>query len=338
MRKLIVMVSVLSLLVIGCSRKEPVVKLKKDTPAYQLAKELSVRLPYLDPGKNNPLITTKNFDISSGEVFQMIQDNFGKRAVQLKTLDVDRVKDIIKQNALVIAEKKLLFNEAKNAKMIATEAEVDSFMNMQMAQFGGKEKFMQGLQENDISMEAVREDVVSSLSINRFLEDTLATASQVTEEDIKKAYAEDKTTSVRHILFLTQGKPDSTKKAIRAKAEEVLKLAKSGENFEKLVKQYSEDPGSKDTGGLYKDFERGQMVKPFEDAAFETPIGQISDVVETNFGYHIIKVINRKKETQPLEKIREQLTASAQVKKQADAYENYLKTLKEKYEFKEVEF
>ncbi|MFA4840061.1 MAG: peptidylprolyl isomerase [Candidatus Neomarinimicrobiota bacterium] len=338
MKKLIVLVSVLSLLVVGCSKKEPVVKLKKDTPAYQLAQEISVRLPYLEPGKNNPLITTKNFDISAGEVFQMIQDNFGKRAVQLKTLDVDRVKDIIKQNALVIAEKKLLFNEAKLAKMIATEAEVDSFMNMQMAQFGGKEKFMQGLQENDISMEAVREDVVSSLSINRFLEDTLTEASKVNEDDIKKAYSEDKSASVRHILFLTQGKPDSAKKMIRAKAEEVLKLAKSGGNFEKLVKQYSEDPGSKDNGGLYKDFERGQMVKPFEDAAFLTPIGQISDVVETNFGFHIIKVIDQKKETQPLQKVREKLTASAQVKKQAEAYENFLKKLKETYEFKEVEF
>lgn len=76
----------------------------------------------------------------------------------------------------------------------------------------------------------------------------------------------------------------------RGQADEILKRARAGEDFAKLAEQYSTDPGSKDKGGDLGWFARGQMVKPFEDAAFSLEPGQISEVVESDFGYHIIKV------------------------------------------------
>jgi len=65
--------------------------------------------------------------------------------------------------------------------------------------------------------------------------------------------------------------------------------------------EFTEDPGSKSSGGLYADFEKGKMVPEFEEAAFSVPIGEISDIVETQYGYHILKVIDRKKEDRPRE-------------------------------------
>jgi len=79
----------------------------------------------------------------------------------------------------------------------------------------------------------------------------------------------------------------------RSQAEEILKRARAGEDFAKLAEQYSSDPGSKVKGGDLGWFGRGQMVKPFEDAAFSMQPGQISDIVESDFGYHIIKVEER---------------------------------------------
>ncbi|QUI21284.1 peptidylprolyl isomerase [Vallitalea pronyensis] len=98
----------------------------------------------------------------------------------------------------------------------------------------------------------------------------------------------------RHILFSTAdetGEPlsDEKKAEVKALAEEVLAKAKSGEDFQALVKEYSEDPGSMGAGGEYT-FSRGQMVKPFEEAAFALKPGEISDLVETAYGYHIIKL------------------------------------------------
>ena len=93
----------------------------------------------------------------------------------------------------------------------------------------------------------------------------------------------------------------------RGKAEDVVKRARGGEDFASLAKQYSSDPGSKDKGGDLDWFPRGQMVKPFEDAAFALKDGEISDVVETPFGFHVIKVEGHRTENgasgQPEEQI-----------------------------------
>ncbi|HJQ32626.1 MAG TPA: peptidylprolyl isomerase [Pyrinomonadaceae bacterium] len=88
--------------------------------------------------------------------------------------------------------------------------------------------------------------------------------------------------------------PDLDPKAARQKAEDLLKRARSGEDFEKLAKENSEEPGAKESGGDLGWFGRGRMVKPFEDAAFALKDNEISDVVESQFGYHIIQVLGHR--------------------------------------------
>jgi len=91
--------------------------------------------------------------------------------------------------------------------------------------------------------------------------------------------------------------PELDTKQNRSKAEEVLKRARAGEDFAKLAKEFSTDPGSKEKGGDLGWFGHGQMVPEFEQAAFALQPGQISDIVQTKFGYHIIKLEDRKTET-----------------------------------------
>ena len=91
--------------------------------------------------------------------------------------------------------------------------------------------------------------------------------------------------------------PELDTKQARTKAEDVLKRARAGEDFSKLAKEFSGDPGSKEKGGDLGWFGRGQMDPTFEKAAFALQPGQISDVVETQFGYHIIKLDEKKTET-----------------------------------------
>ncbi len=98
-----------------------------------------------------------------------------------------------------------------------------------------------------------------------------------------------------HILFMIgKNASDSLKNAKYEKAKEILAKIKNGEDFAKLAKEYSEDPGSKDRGGDLGYFARRQMVQPFDEVAFNLKVGQVSDIVKTRYGYHIIKLIEKR--------------------------------------------
>jgi len=110
---------------------------------------------------------------------------------------------------------------------------------------------------------------------------------------------------VEHILFKTVGKTDAEIAEIRQKAEDVLKKAKSGANFEDLARKFSEDDGTKPKGGDLGWIVEGQTVPEFQQAAFTLPKGSISDLVKTQYGFHIIKVLDREQaHTKSFEEVR----------------------------------
>jgi len=115
---------------------------------------------------------------------------------------------------------------------------------------------------------------------------------------------------VQHILFRTVGKTDAEVEEIKKKAEDVLKQAKKGAKFDKLAKKYSEDPGSKDKGGDLSWIRQGQTVPEFEKTAFSLAPGQISDLVKTQYGFHIIKVLEKETaHTKPFEQVKDSIRA-----------------------------
>ncbi|HEX7138900.1 MAG TPA: SurA N-terminal domain-containing protein [Vicinamibacterales bacterium] len=108
-----------------------------------------------------------------------------------------------------------------------------------------------------------------------------------------------------HILLKTEGKDDA---AVKAKAEDVLKQARTGADFAELAKKYSEDEASQKNGGDLDYFGRGRMVAEFDQAAFSLDPGKISDLVKTQYGYHIIKVVDKRPAiTRPLADVRQQI-------------------------------
>ena len=116
---------------------------------------------------------------------------------------------------------------------------------------------------------------------------------------------------VQHILFMTVGKTtDAEVEEIKKKAEDVLKQVKKGGKFEDLAKKYSEDPGSKDKGGDLSWITQGQTVPEFEKTAFSLSPGQVSDLVKTQYGFHIIKVLEKDTaHTKPFEEVKDSLRA-----------------------------
>lgn len=116
------------------------------------------------------------------------------------------------------------------------------------------------------------------------------------DKEVKKYYDENRgqftipeMVRASHILIKTEELDDAAKAEAKVKIEGLLKEARSGSDFAAMAKAHSDDPSCKETGGEYT-FAKGQMVSVFEEAAFSLEVGKVSDVVETSFGYHIIKL------------------------------------------------
>jgi peptidyl-prolyl cis-trans isomerase D len=149
--------------------------------------------------------------------------------------------------------------------------------------------------------------------------------------DNRQQYETPEQVRASHILFETMGKNEE---AVKKQAEDVLRQAKAGADFAELAKKFSEDKGSKDRGGDLDYFGRGRMVPEFEMAAFTMMPGQISELVKSQFGYHIIKVIDRRPATtRSLDEVRAQIqqqlaleTADQRITDQAREFEGRIKS------------
>ena len=169
--------------------------------------------------------------------------------------------------------------------------EVTDEEKKQAKEWFAKVKIYQRSYENDAKAGKLSQDFVDKTNLQvklqqaqylaRIYSDKLADKVKASDDDINKYISEH---------------PELDPTAKKAKAEEILQRAKNGEDFATLANQFSEDPGNKNPkgeqqGGLYTNVQQGRMVKPFEDAALALEPGQISpNVVETDFGYHIIKL------------------------------------------------
>src|SRR5437660_8391739 len=164
------------------------------------------------------------------------------------------------------------------SQVSATDAEIANDFNAHTTDFKIPEK--RKVRYLLIDVDAIRAKiVVPSADIERAYNNSIDTYS--TPEQVRAS----------HILLKTEGKDDA---AVKAKAEDVLKQAKAGADFAALAKKYSEDEGSAKNGGDLDYFGHGKMVAEFDAAAFTMQPGQISDLVKSQFGYHIIKVTDRK--------------------------------------------
>lgn len=237
---------------------------------------------------------------------------------------------------------KLLSEKATDEDRAKAKQRVDQGITDARTQAGSDSAFESEIKASGMTLDQIRSNAFNEQLPSVVLYRETTKGVTVSDDEARKFYNDnpdkfEKPEEVRaaHILISTQDPitrqplPAEQKKEKKALAEQVLQKALKGEDFAKLAKQYSDDPGSKDNGGEYT-FPRGQMVRAFEDAAFSMKTNQISDLVETQFGYHIIKLEEKipasKVQFAEVEsKIKDALTQQA-VEKAAPAYLEKLRT------------
>ena len=339
MKKALALFSALLIIVsvTSCAKKGPDSPFTQGTDQYALFHTLadSLGYSYLNPDKPTALITTKDFTVWTFDIMPGLYARFSRFKSNPGSIPADQIKGLLTQGATGEAQKKMLLLKAQQAGVSASDSVVNAQLQKYYASRGGEENFTKLVEQQGFTIDYVKQDIHDQMTVQEFLDEELESKLAISDQDLEQAYKEDKTATVQHILFMTQGKSDSAKAAIREKAEQVLARAKAGEDFGALAKEFSEDPGSKDKGGLYKDFPRGRMVKSFEDAAFTLPIGSISDLVETVYGLHILKIINRKKETRPFDDVKEELRGQIEKTKRRDVFNDYIEQLKTESNYQE---
>jgi peptidyl-prolyl cis-trans isomerase C len=260
-------------------------------------------------GAGRIAVTVNGVDIAESDVEAQIKPQLEKMAAQLPPAFIEQYKKQLRQQVLekMIVER-LLDEKVKAAKIAATEEEViDQLEKMASAQKPplSLEDFKALVKAYGQSFDEVKQQIQRGLGYQKLMEAQWTGRINVTEDDAKKYYSENtkqfempEQVRASHILI----KPDTTdpntdpndaKEKAKTKAGDLLKQVKGGVDFAELARANSSCPSSKQGGDL-NFFGRGQMAPAFEKAAFELKVGQVSDIVETRFGYHIIKITDHK--------------------------------------------
>lgn len=248
----------------------------------------------------------KGFDVKQSEIEDAFIDYKANiAATRQQTIPEDQ-RAMVESNLLQrIIITKVLVGRSNDADKAKAKESTDKLIANAKKQFPSEEMFTRQLKATGMSFEQFQARAFEQTLCEVVVEREVKSKIKIADEQAKKFYDEnparfERPENVRaaHVLISTVDK-DTQKPVAADKKKEKEKLAKDvkaraekGEDFGKLAKELSEDPGSKDKGGEYT-FARGEMVPEFETAAFSLKTNQVSDVVETRFGYHIIKLLQK---------------------------------------------
>jgi len=348
-RLIVMMVCLFFILFVGCGSKdekkgsaatEPektAATEQQATPQTGTAADPSSILP---SGPSTVIIDVDGSRLTQGQVDSEIRKKMAAIKDQIPKERMQQARtEMRKQVINDFTIRALLVNEINRAKISAGENEVSDAVERL------KQSLPQGMtiedlmKKNNMTKEKMYDEIRMGVKVNKLVLSQKGGKSKPTDKEISRFYEKNKSkfmvpeaVHVRHILVAkAAGDNDKLKTEKKAKAEGLRKQLLAGADFAETAKNNSDCP-SKNTGGDLGTFSRGEMVKPFEEAAFTQEKNAIGSVVETDFGYHIIQVLERiAPKTMGLdETMKARISSYLQQQKQQENFETLLKKLKAK--------
>lgn len=283
----------------------------------------------------------KGFEVKKSEVDMAVLEYKANMAASGQMPPVgqsDRLREMIRDRIVALNVVLGLATAADRAQGTDT---ANKFIKAARAESSSTLEYERKLMTRGFTVERWESQIVEKEISNVVLERVLRSKFTVSDKELQEYYESnpaefEKPERVRaaHILLSTmdmrtrKALPDSEKQKKKEIAVTLMERARKGEDFAKLAREFSEDPVSKDNGGEYT-FPRGRMAKEFEDASFGQRVGSVSDVVESQYGYHIIKVYEHFPASRyALAEISEDLRNGLLQKKFQDALPGFLETEK----------
>ena len=236
--------------------------------------------------------------ISQEQLERSFDEELRQRKLNLLQIrNPERLKQMKRTVLDRLIEQELFWQQAQIAGTVASPQEVEQAYQSTKGQFKSSEAFERRILIEGYTPETYRLLVEKQVSATKYANSVGAKTSAISDQEVHQFYLDNpekfrrpQQVRARHILIkVAAGANDKERATSRSRIEQLLKEARAGEDFEKLARLHSEAP-TKQWGGQMEPFGKGQLAKPVEDAAFALAAGQMSDVVTTPEGFHLIKV------------------------------------------------
>ena len=287
---------------------------------------------------NGVEISRADFDAEISRARQQ----FARLGQPISGTRLSKIKKDVLENLI---GRELLYQTSQKHGIKVDEAAINNQLAMLKKRFPSEAEFNKVLSKNNLSEAAMRAQLERNTAIKEFIDKQFVQKVTISDKESKAYYESNpeyfkqpEQVQASHILIKIDSEADESQKAqARKKIEKIQKRLQKGEDFAALAKEFSQCP-SNAKGGDLGYFRRGQMVPPFEQVAFALKPGAVSDIVETKFGYHLIKVIDKKAETTiPYKDVKDKLEQHLKREKIQKEVTLYVEKLKEKAKVEKVE-
>ncbi len=284
---------------------------------------------------NGTVISKVEFDKELGRVQQRFMGHG-------RTPTAEQLKGLNKQVLDNLIGRELLLQETKKQGIVVDEAEYTAQLETIKKRFPSEEQFKKMMKKMKLSDADIKTQIKQGMAIEKMIDKNFVQKLKISDEEVKKEYDDNleffktpERVRASHILIKVDASADKEKKEeARKKLEGIRQRLKKGEDFAALAKEFSDCP-SGGKGGDLGLFGRGQMVKPFEEAAFALKPNEVSDIVETMFGFHLIKVVEKKDAaTVPFAQVKERIAQQLKQQKVRKTVDVYVQELKKKGDVK----
>lgn len=300
---------------------------------------LALSLPAMsaDQNESSEKLAVVNGAVITQEEFQSELEPFLQRmAMSGQKPEAEQLTEIKKKILENLINRELLYQVAKEKGVEADPKAIEEQFSELKERFPDEAQFQAMLDQLGITADSLKDQIAQRLMIQKVIEQEVGKNITITDAETKAFYEENpdmfqQPEKIRASHILIKAEPDaekSEKEAAREKLEGIQAKVEAGEDFGELAKAHSEGP-SGEKGGDLGFFSRGQMVKAFEDIAFALETGEVSDIVETRFGYHLIKGTGKEAaSTVSYDEVEDRLKDYLKDQKVQEAVAGYIEKLK----------
>ncbi|MDL5055078.1 peptidylprolyl isomerase [Oscillatoria laete-virens NRMC-F 0139] len=292
-----------------------------------------------DPNSPNFVVAEgKGVKITRKQLNEAEKQFFAMRGWDKSQIPAQAMAQIEKEIVQQLVMKELLLKKAGSGDKKKIDEEVNKQVTTISERMGGQEQLQKQLSEQGLTIAELKKDMEDQFLIREYLEKAIPVPADPSEQEVREFYNANKENFNRpelveasHVLILVpEGSSAEVKAEKKKAAEAALERVKKGEDFAAVASAVSEDPGSAARGGQLGAFGRKQMVPEFENVAFSTKPGEVSRVFETPYGFHFLKVTDKKAAGMvPFEEAAPQITQYLVNMKRAQELQEFLKKIEE---------